>query len=573
MLANNDNHPKAPTDPVKKRSCLYVMMDTIIEATPRMGSKPSQEIYLDNHRLKGKVKVTSDFEDEEVLKLLDQCEGFHKLVHSIGVIVKSDSNPNGSVNFVMNCLGKVDVYGTGTVISKECPLDGAEQILTLSDYQWSEEDNVIGKFAFEFENPGDIATATVIFYLQDGFDVPEIIAEPAVDFDSAEYKEMIAKSLLHKGNNQRIKKAIEKARRGEDVTLAYIGGSITQGAGAKPINTKCYAYQSYLKFKELYGKDGGDNVHFVKAGVGGTPSELGMIRFDRDVLKDGTVEPDLLIVEFAVNDAGDETKGDCYESLCLKALKLPNKPGVILLFSVFIDDYNLQDRLIPVGMQYDLPMVSVKNAVIEQFRLSKGKGNVISKKQYFYDIYHPTNDGHMVMADSIVHLIQTVEKDDMDEHDLDLNKEPAIGNTFVNVHLIDRKDNIQWVEVEEGSFSAKDEELQAVEMDVDIELTPQFPHNWMHTEDSGNESFKLKITSKSLLIVFKDSGSQNFGKAEVYVDGKLTKTLDPHEVNWTHCSPVILYTEDTARAHEIEVKMAPGDENKRFTILGFGYTR
>lgn len=72
-------------------------------------------------------------------------------------------------------------------------------------------------------------------------------------------------------------------------------------------------------------------MKFIKAGVGGTPSELGMIRFDRDVLRDGQ-QPDIVVIEFAVNDEGDETEGDCYESLVRKVLNLPWKPAVILLF-------------------------------------------------------------------------------------------------------------------------------------------------------------------------------------------------------------------------------------------------
>ena len=83
------------------------------------------------------------------------------------------------------------------------------------------------------------------------------------------------------------------------MTLAYIGGSITQGAGAIPIDHQSYAYRSYQSFAEHFGT--GRNVHFVKAGVGGTPSELGMLRFDRDVLRDGTVKPDIVVVEFAVS--------------------------------------------------------------------------------------------------------------------------------------------------------------------------------------------------------------------------------------------------------------------------------
>ena len=80
---------------------------------------------------------------------------------------------------------------------------------------------------------------------------------------------MIERSLMNLGNTYRIRKAIEKARAGKEVTLAYIGGSITQGAGATPINTECYAYKSYQLFKSRFAMR--DNVKFVKAGVGGTP--------------------------------------------------------------------------------------------------------------------------------------------------------------------------------------------------------------------------------------------------------------------------------------------------------------
>lgn len=53
--------------------------------------------------------------------------------------------------------------------------------------------------------------------------------------NSDEYCRMISHSLMNMGNAYRIRKAIEKTRAGKEVTLAYIGGSITQGAGAAPI--------------------------------------------------------------------------------------------------------------------------------------------------------------------------------------------------------------------------------------------------------------------------------------------------------------------------------------------------
>ena len=41
--------------------------------------------------------------------------------------------------------------------------------------------------------------------------------------------------------------------------------------------------------------------------------------------------PDVVIVEFAVNDEGDETKGECYDSLVRKIFNGPGQPAVILM--------------------------------------------------------------------------------------------------------------------------------------------------------------------------------------------------------------------------------------------------
>lgn len=570
----NQHHvtgPVAPEDPVEKRKGFFVMYEMMIEATPRMNGKPSQEIYLEG-RLVDNAKFIGGVTDENILNLLKNCDGFRQLVHSIGVSVKAKDDDTRSVIFEFQNWGKTRKYESGSKVRVECPADGTEVIIDLAEANLSDEDDIPGKFAFEFEREGALATASVMFYLHDGHDVPEISPEPPVPFDSEPYRQMIAKSLLHKGNVSRLQKAIDKAKRGEDVTIAYIGGSITQGAGAKPIHTECYAYQSYLRFKELFGQEGKDHIHFIKAGVGGTPSQLGIIRYDRDILRDGAAKPDIVVIEFAVNDAGDETKGNCYESLALKALAGDHEPAVILLFSVFVNDWNLQDRLSPVGYHYDLPMVSVKDAVTDQFRLTKDEGNIISKRQFFYDIYHPTNDGHRVMADCIAYLFEVADKSERMDTPLDLDQPPKIGRDFVSIRLLDRKDGYDGAVIEEGSFSGLDKDLQMVEMDDQAQPSPQFPHNWMYEPDTGNQSFRMTIKCKSLMAVFKDSGRGDFGKADVYVDGKHVRQYDPHAINWTHCNAVLLFNEEESAEHVIEIKMAPGDEDKRFTILGFGYT-
>lgn len=358
------------------------------------------------------------------------------------------------------------------------------------------------------------------------------------------------------------------------MTVAFIGGSITQGAGAVPINTECYACKAFRKFCSLAGKGTEENVHYRKAGVGGTPSELGMLRYDRDVVR-GEAKPDIVVVEFAVNDMGDETGGECYDSLVRKILAEENAPAVILLFAVFVDDWNLQERLKSVGEAYSLPMVSIRDAVVEQFYKKPAEGRVFSKNQFFYDCYHPSNLGHTVMADCLLHLLQTVDQMPEEEDTLKLGEiMPPLGGEFEKVRFFDRSSHIQGISVDCGSFCHCDKELQAVEMDMNLEPTDEFPFNWMYrgeTEEGECRPFYLSLECSALLLIFKDSGSSSFGRAKVWVDGKEVLTADPHVNGWTHCNPVICIRKSECRRHQVEIRMDEGEQEKAFTILGFGY--
>ena len=81
----------------------------------------------------------------------------------------------------------------------------------------------------------------------------------------------------------------------------------------------------------------------------------------------------------------------------------------------------------------------------------------------------------------------------------------------------------------------------------------------------------MDITCTALVLIYKDSGSGSVGCADVFVDGKKVLTADPHVGGWTHCNPVICFRGGERRKYHVEISMAAGDEDKEFTILGFGY--
>lgn len=565
------NGPKAPKDPEKKRDGFFILREKDIFGSPFEDGKGVCYIYEDDGRLIIAAQIAGMITDEEQLELLKTTEGFRKLVHSIGVTMESDNAE--SVRFVFQMYGKSDVYGSGTNVIGDIPADGMEHIIKMDDIDWSDDDKEPGQIRFEFTHEGEGAIASVRLYLNDGYTAPPIEEENPVDISSVEYKKMIEKSLMNTGNNYRLKTALEKAKSGQDTSIAFIGGSITQGAGASPINTLCYARLVYEGFCDIAGCKYDDNVKYVKAGVGGTPSELGMIRYQKDVLDECT--PDVVIVEFAVNDEGDETKGECYDSLVRKIYNGPGKPAVILLFSVFADDFNLQERLKCVGEVYNLPMVSVKDSVVEQFYLKKETGRIVTKNQFFYDKYHPSNIGHRIMADGVINLMNIADKSDADSAQTDISNIVApIGGDFEEVVRVDRVINEADAVIDCGAFSGCDTDIQYVERNMDLVLSAQFPDNWMYAPGQCEyKPFEMDVEGRIILLVFKDSAENRVGKADVYVDGKKTYYADPKVVGWTHCNAAIICREKESSKHHIEIRLSEENQDKEFTILGFGIVK
>lgn len=566
-----ENGPKAPKDPTKKLPGFYIMHNKGVCGSPQPDGRGITFIYEDSGRMLNAARMVGNIENEEIIKLLETTEGFRKLVDSIGVSIESD-NRDEIVDFEFQMYGHKSVYGSGTTLKMSVRADGMENVLKLDEQEWSDDDNIPGQIRFVFQKGGSFANVSVIFYVRPGFEVPPVTEELPVDFNSDNYKKIIDKTLMYKGNNYRLKKAIDKARKGEDVTVAYIGGSITQGAGAVPINEMCYARKSFEGFCDLCGKGYDENIHYIKAGIGGTPSEFGMLRYYKDVCDYGKVSPDVVVVEFAVNDEGDETKGECFDSLARMIYNGPGNPAVILEFAVFASDFNLQERLSPVGYAYELPMVSTKDGVVDQFRLTYETGRVLTKNQFFYDVFHPTNNGHRIMADGLINLFKKADCDEYDEPFDIANVKPPLGGEFENVRLLEKGQEFDGVSIDIGEFTETDTKLQAVERNMDLTVTPQYPDNWMY-KGGSNKPFSMDVTASALLILYKDSSDNEAGQADVYVDGEKVLHINPREVGWIHCNPLIVFRGRKLDKYHVEVKMQPGDEDKEFTIFGFGIVR
>lgn len=356
------------------------------------------------------------------------------------------------------------------------------------------------------------------------------------------YKDMVDRSLLSKGNNARMKKVMERAAAGEDITIAYIGGSITEGYNAD--TTEIYAKLSYEYFADTYGSR--DTVHYVNAGLSGTPSTLGLIRSDRDVFE---YEPDILFIEFAVNDSNVDSRA--YDSLIMKALRQENEPAVVLLFSVIESGYTMQDDMAATGFYYSLPLISMKNAIWPEIEAGRMTWDDWSK-----DESHPNEYGQSVYADFIINYLKTVDASETDEP-AEVPEKLCLRQDLTSMQMMDKNnltvDNI-------GSFAEKSG-------------LASFTEGWVkEASETANESFAFTFEGTFLYIVYKDTKSSSFGTAEVYVDGELAATLEGNSSDgWNNPVAECVFRQEEAVSHTVEIRMAEGDEDKEFAILCFGF--
>lgn len=208
--------------------------------------------------------------------------------------------------------------------------------------------------------------------------------------------EMFARSLVSRGDTARVQRALAKARRGEPVTVAVIGGSITQGARASS-RDKNYGAVLAQWWRQTFPNA---KIELVNAGIGATGSNYGALRARRDLLDR---RPDFVVVEYSVNDPNTPAAAESLEGLLRQVLAQPNQPGVVMLFMMRRDGGNSQEWHGKVGRHYQLPLVSFRDAFWPEMQAGRMKWEEIIADQV-----HPNDRGHAAAARLVSHLLESL---------------------------------------------------------------------------------------------------------------------------------------------------------------------
>ena len=182
--------------------------------------------------------------------------------------------------------------------------------------------------------------------------------------------------------------------------VAYFGGSITEGAGASDAGRTSWRALTTRWFRERFPEA---EVAEIQAAIGGTGSDLGIYRCDRDVIEK---QPDLVFIEFAVNDWMGYDAVLCQIETLIRKLWRAN-PLIDLVFTFTATastagvlaaggEYASRSADLTAAHRYGIPSVDFGEALRTNVLLAGGDW-----RRYTTDTVHPNDEGYRICADCL----------------------------------------------------------------------------------------------------------------------------------------------------------------------------
>lgn len=192
-----------------------------------------------------------------------------------------------------------------------------------------------------------------------------------------------------------------KLRSGKPVTIAYIGGSITVGSGAG--NPEKTSYRALVTdwIRKRFPKS---EITEINAALPATGSLYAAMRARRDLI---AFKPELVFIEFAASDSGDEEipVKKAIEGLLRQLLIVPSPPEVVMIYAPNSKGTSRADWHDLVAAHYQVPSINLQETISPM--MESGKINPVS---FWKDGFNPTDAGHKIYADSITAFLAEQEK-------------------------------------------------------------------------------------------------------------------------------------------------------------------
>ena len=334
----------------------------------------------------------------------------------------------------------------------------------------------------------------------------------------------------------------------KSLRIAYFGGSITEGGGEngwRRLTTKWFAsHWSDAVICE------------INAAIGGTGTDLGVYRCDRDVLANA---PDLTFIEFAVNDSTyrPEDLSRTTEAIVRKLRSANPYMDIVFVFTITKKiheeltigiPYRSRDVHSAIAAHYHLPTIDAGTPLAEA-ALKAEKGWL----EYTSDTVHPIASGYAVKEKALLEGLSPLLDGSAPDAPVEFAMPaPLYDQLPVNAHLIDA------YELAKTSNPAVN--WDHIQPDTSVvrgwsQLYLNLCNRWPSTIGANRPGaeFTISFTGSNLGIYWMMSSDS--GDIDYQIDGGA----------WQHKSSFDVYCLRFARANFH--MLACGLENKQHTVV------
>ena len=345
---------------------------------------------------------------------------------------------------------------------------------------------------------------------------------------------------------RRLKACMQRAEQGEELVIAFLGGSITQGSLAS-VPEKTYAYRVFSWWKETFPKA---EFHYVNGGIGGTTSHYGVSRAVTDVLM---YQPDFVVVDFSVNDDAEPFFQETYEGVIRRLLSWDSRPAVLILNNVFYETgKNAQEYHNAAGDWYGVPHVSIRDTVWQQVQAGK-----YTVKELTPDGLHPNDLGHELAAAQVTAFLQQV-KESLQESNGKIQDDPDSSGLpqpmTANAYESARRLTIREISPKLSGFRADTQEKTG--------HLDHFKNGWIGR--LPGDAITFEVEASCIAVQYRKTIQRPALRAQLVLDGDEGHPilLDGNfDEDWGDC----LYLETVLhhgekKLHTIHIRILPGDE-------------
>ncbi|NQT87796.1 SGNH/GDSL hydrolase family protein, partial [bacterium] len=296
------------------------------------------------------------------------------------------------------------------------------------------------------------------------------------------------------------------------VRIAYFGGSITAQNGWRP---KTLAW-----FRKTWP---GVTIAEINAAIGGTGSDLGVYRCQQDVLQH---KPDLVFVEFAVNDGGaaPERIYRSMEGIVRQTWRANPETDICFIYTFHTGhvkayregNFNrsaaamerLADHYAIPSITVALPIVQLEAAGKLIFTVPRGTKGPERKIVFSHDACHPTDGGHEVYTETIIKAFADIQK-----------VSRAGKHTLGKPYRDDNWEDAKLVPLDPSMLTGSWKKLP-----TDDGLGKRFRNRLPTIWHGGKPGDKITFRFKGNTVKLYDLLGPDGGKAICSVDGKVVRT-------------------------------------------------